>query len=144
MGILSQGLRTTIYKVEDLQVAKKWYSEAFGTNPYYEDPKYVGFNIAGYELGLLHEKVETPRTTNVLSYWGVRDITDAFDKMVTTGAIELEAPNEVGGGVKVALLRDPWQNVIGLIYNPHFQPQVDEKLLDEVRGVDPRMEAAFD
>ena len=49
------GLRTTIYKVSDIQKATEWYSNAFETNPYYNEPYYVGFNIKGYELGLQPE-----------------------------------------------------------------------------------------
>jgi catechol 2,3-dioxygenase-like lactoylglutathione lyase family enzyme len=47
-----QGLRTVIYRVPDLTRAKAWYSEAFGIQPYFDEPFYVGFNIGGYELGL--------------------------------------------------------------------------------------------
>jgi hypothetical protein len=46
------GLRTTIYKVTDLPKAKEWYSKAFRSEPYFDEPYYVGFNIGGYELGL--------------------------------------------------------------------------------------------
>ncbi len=120
MSIKSQGLRTTIYKVDDLKQAKIWYAKAFGTEPYFDEEYYVGFNIAGYELGLLPEEKSGIKTENVLSYWSVEDIIDSYDKMVSSGAKELETPNEVGGGILVALVKDPWQNVIGLIYNPHF------------------------
>lgn len=116
-----KGLRTTIYKVDDLEAATAWYASCFGIKPYFQEPFYVGFSIGGFELGLLPEASTEPRTTNVLSYWAVDDITDAFDKMVTAGAKELEAPVDVGGGIKVALVKDPWQNVIGLIYNPAFK-----------------------
>ena len=121
MSINSQGLRTTIYKVDDLTAAKSWYERAFGVSPYFDQPFYVGFDIGGYELGLLPEKVEGIRTENVLTYWAVEDITDAYDKMVSHGAKELETPNDVGEGIKVALVKDPWMNVIGLIYNPFFK-----------------------
>lgn len=30
------GLRTTIYKVPDLDAAKAWYAKAFQTDPYYD------------------------------------------------------------------------------------------------------------
>ena len=42
------GLRTTIYKVDDLAKAKEWYAKAFETQPYFDEPFYVGFNIQGY------------------------------------------------------------------------------------------------
>ena len=44
-------LRTTIYKVPDLDAAKAWYAKAFQTEPYYDQAPYEGFNIAGYKLG---------------------------------------------------------------------------------------------
>ena len=120
MSIKSNGLRTTIYKVDDLENATEWYSKAFGTKPYFKEPFYVGFNIAGYELGLLPEDESSFKSENVLTYWAVDDIIDSYDKIVSLGAKELETPNDVGGGIMVALVKDPWKNVIGLIYNPHF------------------------
>gem|GEM_PF-602417 len=131
MNIQAQGLRTVIYKVDDLAAAKKWYSEAFGTQPYFDEPFYVGFNIGGYELGLLPEPNNSVKTENVLAYWAVDDIVDAYDKMVSHGAKELEAPNDVGGGIRVALVKDPWQNVVGLIYNPHFKAEFPDKTVLE-------------
>ena len=47
------GLRTVCYMVPDLEEGKSWYTEAFGVKPYFDEPFYVGFNIGGYELGLL-------------------------------------------------------------------------------------------
>ena len=43
------GLRTVIYRVRDLAAAKVWYAKAFGTQPYFDQPFHVGFEIGGYE-----------------------------------------------------------------------------------------------
>ena len=51
------GLRTCLYRVSELDKAIKWYSKAFNTEPYFNEPYYVGFNIGGYELGLQPEEV---------------------------------------------------------------------------------------
>jgi predicted enzyme related to lactoylglutathione lyase len=116
------GLRTTIYKVTDVNAAKVWYAKAFGEQPYFDEPFYVGFNIGGYELGLQPEEEPMPnKTANVLSYWGVADVQVAFEKLITLGATPHEQPEEVGGGIIVATVKDLWDNVIGLIYNPHFK-----------------------
>ncbi|MEP4532870.1 MAG: VOC family protein [Cyclobacteriaceae bacterium] len=115
------GLRTTIYKVADLEAAKKWYAQAFDAEPYFEEPFYVGFNIGGYELGLLPQKTDSPKTDNILSYWGVDDIESAYQTLIDLGATEHEAPNNVGGPIVVASVKDPWGNVVGLIYNPSFR-----------------------
>jgi lactoylglutathione lyase len=115
------GLRTTIYKVADLDAAKTWYAEAFGAAPYFDEPFYVGFNIAGYELGLMPDETPaTAKTANVLSYWGVGDIDAAVARFIEAGAAADSDPVNVGGEIMVASVKDPWGNVIGLIYNPEF------------------------
>ena len=115
------GLRTTIYKVNDLTKAKDWYTRAFGVKPYFDEPFYVGFSIGGYELGLLPEGGATATADNVLSYWGVDEIQKSYDHLIALGAAEHEKPNNVGGEIVTATVRDPWGNVIGLIYNPEFK-----------------------
>lgn len=115
------GLRTTIYLVPDLNSAKEWYSKAFTTVPYFDEPFYVGFNIGGFELGLLpNEKPTIGSPENVLSYWGVEDIESTYQRLLNLGATTHEAPHSVGGPLLVATVRDPWDNIIGLIYNPAF------------------------
>lgn len=113
------GLRTVGYKVSDLTAAKKWYTEAFETEPYFDEPFYVGFNIAGYELGLMPD--EAVNGDNVISYWGVENTESEYYRMLDLGAAEHEAPHGVGGDIAVASVKDPWGNIIGLIYNPHFK-----------------------
>ncbi len=119
---LMLGLRTTIYKVEDLAKAKEWYSKAFSTQPYFDEPSYVGFNINGYELGLLPEEKETnQKADRVMSYWGIEDIHKVYSHLLKLGASEHEKPTNVGGELMVASVLDPWKNVIGIIYNPEFK-----------------------
>jgi len=116
------GLRTTIYKVDNITEAKEWYSTAFQAEPYFDEPFYVGFNIAGYELGLLEERIPAAKkTANVLSYWGVENIAQAVERFIELGATEDTKPTNVGGKIVVATVKDPWGNVIGLIYNPDFE-----------------------
>jgi len=116
------GLRTTIYKVGDIEKAKEWYTKAFDTKQYFDEPFYVGFNIGGYELGLLpEENAAKEKTDSVLSYWGVEDINETYEKLIKLGAVEHEKPTNVGGELMVASVKDPWNNIIGIIYNPHFK-----------------------
>lgn len=114
------GLRTTIYKVSDLDKAKVWYTKAFRTDPYFDEPFYVGFNIAGYELDLIPDDNQEKKTSNVLSYWGVEDVLVEYEALLAL-ARELETPQNVGGSIVVAAVLDPWDNAIGLIYNPEFK-----------------------
>ncbi len=121
MSVPILGLRTTIFKVGDLGRAKAWFAEAFQVEPYFDEEFYVGFNVAGYELGLMPDAApDMAKSDNVLTYWGVEDIDGAFHRFMEHGATEHEAPMNVGGEIVVASVKDPWGNVIGLIYNPDF------------------------
>lgn len=116
------GLRTTIYKVGNIDNAKEWYSKAFGAKPYFDEPFYVGFNIGGYELGLQpEEQIEIQKGESVLSYWGVNNVDETFNHFLQLGATEHEKPQNVGGEIIVATVKDPWKNIIGFIYNPEFK-----------------------
>lgn len=116
------GLRTTIYKVGDIDKAREWYAEVFGVEAYFNEPFYVGFNIGGYELGLQPEDMPTTdKTESVIAYWGVNNIEDVYTQIIGLGATENEKPYNVGGEIVTATVKDPWGNVIGLIYNPEFK-----------------------
>lgn len=122
MGSNYLGLRTVVYKVADLQKAKEWYSKAFGIKAYFDEVFYVGFNIGGYELGLLPEdKPIKDKPESVIAYWGVEDIQSVFEQLLNTGATVHEQPMNVGGDLMVASVIDPWGNCIGIIYNPAFK-----------------------
>lgn len=116
------GLRTAIYKVSDLAKAKEWYSKAFQATPYFDEVFYVGFNIAGYELGLHpEEKPVHQKEESVMTYWGVEDVETEYKRFLSLGATVHQAPQNVGGEIMVAEVKDPWGNIIGLIYNPEFK-----------------------
>ncbi len=116
------GLRTVVYKVPNLKEGKEWYAKAFETEPYFDEPFYVGFNIGGYELGLLpYDGEEVIHGDASTVYWGVEDINTVLARFGDLGATLGEEPSDVGDGVTVASVRDPWNNLIGLIYNPYFK-----------------------
>ena len=116
------GLRTTIYKVSDIEKARDWYATAFETKAYFDEPYYVGFNIGGFELGLQPEEGPNGiKIESVVSYWGVEEIQKVYDRLISLGATENEKPYNTGGEMMTATLKDPFGNVIGLIYNPYFK-----------------------
>ena len=112
------GLRTCIYRVPDLPAAVKWYEKAFDTSPYFNEPFYAGFNIGGFELGLQPAENGHHPGDGVIAYWGVNDVQAACDQLLAIGATSHEQPQDVGGNIVVASVRDPWGNIIGIIYNP--------------------------
>lgn len=71
MATQYHGLRTVGYHVTDINAAKEWYAKILGIEPYFDQPFYVGFNVAGYELGLQPRDTATvSKTINVVAYWG--------------------------------------------------------------------------
>lgn len=118
-----QGLRTVVYPVGDLDSAKAWYTSLLGFEPYFDQPFYVGFNVGGYELGLLPRRDEADRS---LTYWGVPNAEDAVRALVDAGATPKDDPSDVGDGIILAAVWDPDGNAVGVIQNPHFK-------LEEVR-----------
>jgi predicted enzyme related to lactoylglutathione lyase len=119
-----RGIYTITYRVPDISEAKAWYSRAFGVEPYFDEPFYVGFNIRGYELGLQPEEGEKRAGAGgAAAYWGVEDADHALARLMDLGAREREGVQEVGGGIRVATVVDPFGNVLGLIENPHFRPE---------------------
>jgi lactoylglutathione lyase len=88
-----KGLRTCIYKVAQLDEAKAWYAKAFGVDPYFDEPFYVGFNIGGYELGLQEEEIAvTEKSENVHVLWGVDDIHQSYEHLISIGATTTRNP----------------------------------------------------
>jgi predicted enzyme related to lactoylglutathione lyase len=112
------GLRTVKYPTPDLGAARAWYSQVFGCEPYFDQPFYVGFAVGGFELGLVPDG--EPGTAGCTAYWGVDKLEEEVSRIVTLGASVHDAIQDVGEGIRVAELKDPFGNLLGLIENPHF------------------------
>jgi uncharacterized protein YndB with AHSA1/START domain/predicted enzyme related to lactoylglutathione lyase len=131
------GLRTLGFPVDDLAAAKAFYTGALGTPPYFDEPFYVGFDVAGYELGLTPSEggVDAPGATGGCCYLGTDDVAADAARLEALGARVVTAPHEVGGGIVVATLLDPFGNKLGLIHNPHFRvPSVGAVVVSDRPG----------
>ena len=113
------GLRTVIYNVTDLGKAREWYSQVLGTKPYLDQPYYMGFNVGGFELGIVPDGTGEG-IGGVTAYWGVADAESTYIRLLSLGAIAHSEVKEVGGGIKVATVTDPFGNLFGIIENPDF------------------------
>ena len=116
-----QGLRTVIYDVGDIARAKEWYAKILGIEPYFDEPFYVGFNVGGFELGLDPDGSSVTKGSSVVAYWGVADARAVHQRVQELGAANHSDPQDVGGGIVVATVTDPFGNVFGIIENPHFK-----------------------
>lgn len=105
------GLRTVIYPAPDLAASKAWFTQLLGVEPYFDEPFYVGFNVAGYELAL---DPNGNAANGPVTYWGVADAAAALARLLDAGS------TLVGDGIRVASVLEPGGTVLGVIENPHF------------------------
>jgi predicted enzyme related to lactoylglutathione lyase len=114
------GLRTVVYPASDMTAAKGWFTKVLGISAYFDEPFYVGFNVGGYELGIVPREAggaeEGPTT-----YWGVPDAAAALQVLLEAGAQLHSEITDVGEGILVAAVREPSGSVLGIIENPVFE-----------------------
>jgi predicted enzyme related to lactoylglutathione lyase len=116
------GLRTAAYQVKDLAKAKAWYSSVLSLQPYFDQPFYVGFDVGGYELGLVPDPhCASKRAASGIAYWGVEDAQAAYKRLIELGATGQDPIQDVGDGILIGSVIDPFGNTLGVIENPHFK-----------------------
>lgn len=121
-----RGITTVSFWAADLEAAKKWYAELLGIAPYFERPGYAEFRLGDYqhELGLIDSRYapngSATGPAGAILYWHVDDVTATFEKLVSMGAKEYEAPTERGEGFITASVVDPFGNILGIMYNAHY------------------------
>jgi predicted enzyme related to lactoylglutathione lyase len=127
-----RGLATTCFYAADLTAARKWYAEFLGIDSYFAfpqtgDPAYIEFRIGDYEheLGFIDLKYAPATTTagpgGAVAFWHVDDIEVVFQKLIAMGAKEYEPVTKRGeNGFVTASVIDPFGNILGIMYNPHY------------------------
>ena len=111
---MTSGLQTVIYPVRDLAQAKVSYGKLLGVEPIMDEPYYVGYRVAGQDVGL-DPHGHSKGMTGPLGYWNVQDLKESVSLLVEAGAQEQQAVTDVGGGKLIATVHDADGNVIGLI-----------------------------
>jgi predicted enzyme related to lactoylglutathione lyase len=113
-GSSTEGIKTLLCPVSDLETAKTVYTALLGIAPQHDAAYYVGFDVAGQHIGLLPgggpQHISSP-----VPYWHVTDIEAKLAEVTAAGATVTEPAHEVGGGRLVAAVADPDGNVLGLI-----------------------------
>jgi predicted enzyme related to lactoylglutathione lyase len=115
-GPVLRSIRSVIYQVSDLVRARAFYVAALGREPYFDQPFYIGFDVAGQELGLHPDlTLFQPGPGGAISYWRVDDIAATWAHLQALGGAPIAPPSDVGGGMVTAIVGDPDGNLIGLI-----------------------------
>ncbi|RZU10472.1 putative enzyme related to lactoylglutathione lyase [Kribbella rubisoli] len=110
----TQGVKTILHPVTDLEKAKPVYAALLGIEPMADSPYYVGFEAEGQQIGL----VPNSDLTSPTAYWHVTDIEAKIADITAAGGTLKDAPKDVGGGRLVATLTDPDGNVLGILQDP--------------------------
>lgn len=110
----TQGAKTILHPVSDMEAAKAVYTALLGVEPQADSSFYVGYESAGQHIGLVPGGGPQALTSPV-AYWHVGDIEAKLVELTSAGATVKDAPNDVGGGRLVASVTDPDGNVLGLI-----------------------------
>jgi predicted enzyme related to lactoylglutathione lyase len=116
-GSLTEGIKTVLHPVTDLERAKPVYTALLGVAPTSDAPYYVGYEAAGQQIGLVPGGGPEAMTSPV-AYWHVPDMEAKLAEVTAAGATVKESPRDVGGGRLVATFTDPDGNVLGLLQDP--------------------------
>ena len=111
---MTEGIRTFIYPVKNLARAKALYSGLLGVEPSMDEPYYVGYEVAGQDIGL-DPHGHSKGMTGPVGYWDVNDIKGSLQALLDAGAETLQEVKDVGGGKLVAIVKDADGNAIGLV-----------------------------
>ena len=113
---MASGLETIIYPVKDLEAAKQLFGKAFGVAPYVDEAYYVAFNVGGQDVGL-DPNGHGKGMTGPVTYWRVDDIDSSLAALVEAGAQVQQPVSNVGGGRRIAAVKDADGNPIGLLHD---------------------------
>ena len=125
------GLTTVSFWADDVIAARDWYADVLGIEPYFQRPEegppaYIEFRIGADEdeLGLIDRRYAPPGTSRdpggAVIYWQVDDVAAAVARLVEHGAAEYQPVVERDAGFVTASVLDPFGNILGLMYSPHF------------------------
>jgi predicted enzyme related to lactoylglutathione lyase len=130
-----RGVALVNFYAADLKAAKKWYSELLRIEPYFErpdseHPAYIEFRLGDYqqEFGIIDSKYAPKGAAaangsggGAVVYWHVDDVAATLEKVKAMGAKEYEPLMKRGeAGFITASVVDPFGNVLGIMYNPHY------------------------
>jgi predicted enzyme related to lactoylglutathione lyase len=114
---MTSGFRTVIYPVSDLAAAKAVFATLLGVEPAQDEPYYVGFGMAGQDIGL-DPHGHRQGVSGPVVYWEVDDIGASLAGLLGAGAQEQQPVRDVGGGKLIAMVTDADSNAIGLMQTP--------------------------
>ena len=127
-----RGMATLAFWADDLDAAIAWYTELLGIEPYYRFPDegpaaYIEFRLGDSEdeFGFIDRKYAPAgaptQPGGAIMHWHVDDVEAALARLLSMGAKEYMPLTKRGSsGFVDAAVVDPFGNVLGIMYNPHY------------------------
>src|SRR5215469_9888229 len=100
-GSATEGIKTVLHPVSDLEKAKPVYAALLGVQPSADSEYYVGFDAEGQHIGLVPNGGPQGMTAPV-AYWHVADIDAKLAEVIAAGGTVKEPVHGVGGSRRVA------------------------------------------
>ena len=126
-----RGFTTVNYWADDVEAARDWYAQVLQIEPYFQRPEegppaYVEFRVGPDEdeLGLIDRRYAPPGASadpsGAIMQWQVDDVSATVARLLELGATEYQPVTEREAGFVTGSVVDPFGNILGLMYSPHF------------------------
>ena len=129
-----RGFATSSFYADDLEAAERWYADLLGVEAYYHVPGYTEFRVGDYqhELGIIDAAYKPPAAASgpggAVIFWHVDDVTVAYEKLLGLGATKYEDIVHRPSGFITASVVDPFGNILGVMYNPHYVEVLEDRM----------------
>lgn len=106
---MANTVKLLVYPVKDIESAKAFFGKYLGAEPYMASPYYVGYRNGEQEIGLDPNSGVGP-----IAYIDVEDIKKSLAELTSAGGTVVKEPQDVGGGLQIAQVKDADGNVVGM------------------------------
>ncbi len=130
-----QSPKMVSYQVPDLPKAKDWYSRILGHPPTFDSPMASVFSIGDCALALLPEQSKTEGSSGGVAFWNVDDIDGAYRRLIEAGAEPVTEITLLMLRSRIARLRDPFGNLIGIISASEKKTSVEDRPSESAQTV---------
>jgi predicted enzyme related to lactoylglutathione lyase len=141
-----RGMATVSFWADDVKAARSWYNDLLGMTPYFErpdagNPAYIEYRFGDFqhELGIIDRKF-APKDANpgpggAVLFWHVDNIEEMLKRLLSMGAREYEPLTPREAGFITASVVDPFGNVLGIMYNPHYLKMLESTKREQAGAI---------
>jgi predicted enzyme related to lactoylglutathione lyase len=128
-----RGFATVNFWADDVPAAMDWYAQLLGVEAYFQRPgpdgrpAYAEFRVGDFEaeLGIIDRRFAPAGASTepggAIVYWHVDDLEATVSRLLSLGATEFEPITPRGdSGFVTASVVDPFGNLLGVMFNPHY------------------------